>query len=763
MNISGGQKARISLARAIYADSDIVLLDDPLSAVDPEVANRIFDECKTGALKDKIVILVTHQIQFLEKCECILLLKDGDVVKKGSYDEITETGFNIKDILDSYNQAMQSTDQEGNQFAKEVAPAAEAKQIEKAEKRPEPKKTQDLIAAEQKRETFVTAQDYLNILSYSPSTCLSIFLMTFLTVVVCLVQMVPNYIVSIWTKMSLEEQQESGEMLYLFNGFILGFLVLSIVRGMYFLSVIFHVSTNLHNKLVERVLRARILFYDSNPIGRIVTRFTKDQAMLDTMIAPFGVFVTQAILRSIIVVVVISGLNYYMIIIMIIGLIYMLTTAFRCIKPMVYTQQFDQQSYGPINSTFSMAVTGLITLRAYKKFDYFKIQFMQAIEKSANSTFCFNVLSRWIGLRLDLFSSYFSIGTVAFCVLMKGKIERELLTFSLQIVSDMLVTFSLGIRFYAELQNIMVAPKRIHEYTLLDIEDDLEKPGDQKLKDASWPSQGRIEFNNLSMRYRDDMEPSLRQLSCKIEPGMKVGIVGRTGAGKSTILQVLFRLTESCGGCIEIDGVDIAKIGLHMLRKNIAYIPQQPFLIQGTIRENLDPFNEFSEEAIVKILKEVALYDHIMKNCENGLQSVIAENNNLFSVGQKQLLCLGRAILRKTKILVLDEATANVDLETDNFIQEKLKQSFKGCTTLIIAHRLATVIDSDRIMVMSEGQCREFDHPFKLLTNDEADASITKTNPDGTNGFFAQMVLATGDETSKQLFEIAKSRYQPSN
>lgn len=183
-------------------------------------------------------------------------------------------------------------------------------------------------------------------------------------------------------------------------------------------------------------------------------------------------------------------------------------------------------------------------------------------------------------------------------------------------------------------------------------------------------------------------------------------------------------------------------------------------MIQGSIRENLDPFSEFTDDQIVQILQEVRLYDFITKNCTSGLKTMVSDNNNVFSVGQKQLLCLARAIVRKSKILVLDEATANVDLETDNFIQEKLKTSFKGCTTLIIAHRLATVIDSDRILVMDNGQGREFDHPFKLLVNDEADESITKTNPDGTPGYFARMVTATGEEAARQLFAIAKSQYQ---
>ena len=233
---------------------------------------------------------------------------------------------------------------------------------------------------------------------------------------------------------------------------------------------------------------------------------------------------------------------------------------------------------------------------------------------------------------------------------------------------------------------------------------------------------------------------------------MKVGVVGRTGSGKSSILQVLFRLSDLEDGAVEIDGVNTKSIGLHLLRRSIGYIPQAPFLIQGSIRQNIDPFFEYTDDEVNNALKEVSLLDHIEKNCDSGIQTMVTESNSLFSLGQRQLLCLARAVIRKAKILVLDEATANVDLETDNFIQEKLKQSFKNCTVIIIAHRLATVIDADRILVMSQGEAKEFDHPFHLLANSDEDTEITKKGPDGEYGFFAKMVRATGHETGQSLF-----------
>lgn len=295
------------------------------------------------------------------------------------------------------------------------------------------------------------------------------------------------------------------------------------------------------------------------------------------------------------------------------------------------------------------------------------------------------------------------------------------------------------------------------EYTKIEIEDELKKEKDIELQKLDWPMNGAIEYVNATMRYREELPPSIKNLSFKVEAGMKIGIVGRTGSGKSSILQTLFRLVDLDEGYATIDGVRLTEPGLHQLRKHIAFIPQNPFLIQGTIRENLDPFDEISDKDIENIITEVNLTEKISK-LPLGVNTYCSEANNLFSAGQKQLICLARAILRHAKILVLDEATANVDLETDNFIQRKLKERFSNCTVLIVAHRLATIIDSDRILVMSDGQSMEFNHPYYLMVNKLGDESITRPN-----GYFSKMVLETGPETALSLFEMAHDSFDSSN
>lgn len=282
-----------------------------------------------------------------------------------------------------------------------------------------------------------------------------------------------------------------------------------------------------------------------------------------------------------------------------------------------------------------MVLNGLVTIRAYRKIDYFNVNCMVENEKSANVTFTYMIANRWIGVRFDMAVVLITGIAASLCMASRGYIEANMLTFSLQNLTDVVIHFSVSIRMIAELNNFMTASQRIIGYTELDLEDELVKELDSKLtENQEWPGKGGIKFENVTMSYRDTLEPSVRNLDFEVQPGMKVGIVGRTGAGKSSILQILFRLVDPLEGKCLIDGIDISTIGLHLLRKKIAYIPQSPFLIQGTIRENLDPFEEKTDTEVWEILKQVKLDEHI-STMKEGLLSKCSESNNLFSMGQK--------------------------------------------------------------------------------------------------------------------------------
>lgn len=296
-----------------------------------------------------------------------------------------------------------------------------------------------------------------------------------------------------------------------------------------------------------------------------------------------------------------------------------------------------------------------------------------------------------------------------------------------------------GIRQTSELENQMVSVERVLEYADLPSE---ELSGNVLKSKApkGWPVKGEIEFKNLSLYYNDDKNPAIRDLNFVVKPQEKIGIVGRTGAGKSSIIQALFRMPK-IEGLIKIDNVDTQSISLHELRKNISIIPQDPILFSGSLRSNLDPFDENSDDAIWNVLSQVELKENV-STLAGGLMGKISDGGSNFSLGQRQLICLGRALLRKNKILVLDEATASVDYETDSLIQKTINTEFSNCTVLTIAHRLHTVINADKILVMDNGTMVEYDHPHELLKDE--------------NGYLTKLV----NETSSSLAGIAKESFE---
>lgn len=375
------------------------------------------------------------------------------------------------------------------------------------------------------------------------------------------------------------------------------------------------------------------------------------------------------------------------------------------ITPQNDLKRYDSITKAPINTKLGSVLDGITSIRAYKKQDYFIEKFMKDVDTNANVLFTYQGVVRWSQSRLD-FTSLAVIAINAFLIVTMRNYTDYLnvvvASMSFQLSMEFGIIMAILIRIIGELENLMTRSQRCVEYAEMETEDELVKPGDSE----NWPKTPEIVFNNVVMRYREGLEPVLKGISFNIKPGEKVGIIGRTGAGKSSIIQAIFRLIEvDQNSSITISGQDIREIGLHCLRLNISFIPQTPFLMASTIRDNLDPFNVFSDEEVWQSLLEVQL-KHYIKSLKDGLLTEIADNNVTFSVGQKQLICLARAILRKNKILILDEATANVDIETDGMIQKTIREKFKNCTVLTIAHRMATISNSDKIIVMEDGRIR---------------------------------------------------------
>lgn len=367
-----------------------------------------------------------------------MLLKEGSVVCQGSYEEIIQTGFNIKDILDSYNKALTAQEGQKNKFKDEKKKTNDASPSPTKLSESEPAKKQsqqhdsakDLVQAEQKFEDDIGFQDYRNLFSFTIG-CWGILLYAAISVITTLLQMAPSYVLVLWSSLTLEEQQKDNTWMLLFVGSIILFMVFGILRSISIQLLMMQATTNMHNTMTEKVIRAKILFFDSNTSGTIISRFSKDVGVLDNLMPILVIVATQGILRTISVVITVAVVNPWIIIPSFIGLFYMLYVTKRGIKPMIESQRFDFLYYGPINQTFTMMISGLVTFRAYRRFDFYREQFLEALESSANSTFCYNMVNRWIGTRLDLVCAFLAICTAAFCVAYKGILSTELLIFSL--------------------------------------------------------------------------------------------------------------------------------------------------------------------------------------------------------------------------------------------------------------------------------------------------------------------------------------------
>ncbi|CAL8127054.1 unnamed protein product [Orchesella dallaii] len=847
-SLSGGQKARINLARAVYANADIYLFDDPLSAVDAEVAKHIFENCINGLLKEKARILVTHQLQFLKPADEIILLNRGKIEARGNYKELIKTGINFVQMLHLEEIATPKPDdiQNGNpaQALKmkgmgheigsgssgfrrsasmsllEMGALANAmipedfqwedepmivksygRQYDRRDSRPllphfrQPKKVYGTFSSgssdnsgsgetgplvQQQHEEATTAGEiglplYWKYISAGAS-CFGLLLLFSSNILVQFLFSGSDYWLQYWTKMEESRAPISAQIaelnstdqeiiitvsdkpmainasevldyiegsrttqVYIYCGLVGTLFIVSLIRTAAFLNMCLNSSIQLHKRLFQGVLRAGMRFFEINPAGRVLNRFAKDIGIIDEMLPP-TLFDTVEVALQVIGVITIVSVNNIILLApsLLLGVIFYFIRKFY-LKTARSVKRLEGVARSPVFSHLSTSLYGLTTIRAMKVEQQFEKQFDAHQDLHSASWYLFLATARWLGIVVD-WCSVFYIGTVSFSFLFMKSSESSAIGLSIAAAMSLTGMFQWGVRQSAECENQMISVERVKEYADLEPEASLEsKPG---LKPPpTWPSKGEVVFKNLVMRYGTD-SPVLKNITCVFKSHEKVGIVGRTGAGKSSLITALFRITEPHKGDIEIDGLSILRLGLHDLRQKISIIPQDPVLFNSTLRRNLDPFGDFKDEELWIVLEEVYLAGSI-RECPAGLDTQIAEGGSNFSVGQRQLICLGRAILRKNKILVLDEATANVDHETDALIQRTIREKFANCTVLTIAHRLHTIIDNDRVLVLDAGEIKEYDDPYVLLLNEDSALS--------------QLVETTGRATAANLFHMAKA------
>jgi ATP-binding cassette, subfamily C (CFTR/MRP), member 4 len=520
----------------------------------------------------------------------------------------------------------------------------------------------------------------------------------------------------------------------------LGVLVicLSFARSMASFYLCIKASRHLHDKMTLAVLRSKVQFFDTNPVGRILNRFSADIGTSDDQI-PSSVNDTLSMGFIVLGGVATAATVMPFLLIALPPIVwYFLHIRSNFVKSSRELKRIEGMARSPIFAMMSESVAGIATIRSNGLVDYCTTKFETIQDAHSRAFFAFMSTTRWLNFRLESITVALLALACFLAVLFNEQgwfnVDPSILGLALTLLLQLSGLLQWFTRQSSELINQMVAIERMSMYADLPSEAPLDLPEDKVL--IKWPGQGRLDVSDLSVRYRTNLPPALSGLTFHVESGQRLGIVGRTGSGKSTFIQALFRLLEAETGGMELDGVRIDKVGLHKLRTSMSVIPQTPVLFSGcSIRENLDPFSQYDDDVISASLSEVQLTD-VVTRLPNGLDTIVAEGGSNFSVGQRQLLCVARAILQKTKMIILDEPTANVDTTTDVLLQRAIATSFPGATVIAVAHRLDTIIDYDKILVFGNGELLEFGSPHELLENGE---------------HFRSMVDETGDATANEL------------
>ncbi|KAG0220544.1 P-loop containing nucleoside triphosphate hydrolase protein [Mortierella sp. GBAus27b] len=750
INLSGGQKQRVNIARAVYFDADIILLDDPLSAVDAHVGKYLFKNCIMGALQGKTRVLVTHQLHVLPQVDYVICMKDGEIVERGSFQELMNMEGEFSELMKAYG-GMEEGDQESEEDAIDqehgdnVATAKDGDGKEGEASGKKSGKPMGLMSQEERSKGSVQGKVYKGYMDAAGGWYL-FFLMVFFLTMTQVAKIGNDLWLSWWTADSFNKSQAFYMTFYAVWGVAQG--IFQFINGFYFSVAGAKAAKVLHHRALKNIFRAPTSFFDTTPLGRIINRFSKDVDSCDNLLSEsYRMFTgTGSIVLSTFIL--IAVIFPYFLIPLVPMLIFYYVAAVYYRASSRELKRLDAIIRSSLYAHFAETLSGLATIRAYREQERFINRNAYFLDMENRPYYLSYAIQRWLGVRLEAIANVLILSTALLGVCGRFTIATATIGLVLSYSMSVTGTFNWCVRQYAEVENNMNAVERLHHYASEQLEAEAPAHIPENRPAESWPSTGAIKIRNLDMRYRPELPLVLRNLSLDIQGGEKIGVVGRTGAGKSSIMMALFRLVEPSAGTMEIDGVDICKLGLFDLRTRLAIIPQDPILFSGTIRSNLDPFNKRTDQELWEALERSDLRNYVA-SCEGGLDSQVTEFGENLSVGQRQLLCLARAMLTHARVIIMDEATASVDVATDTMLQKAIRVDFAQSTVLTIAHRLNTVIDYSRVLVLDHGEIKEFDTPANLLSR-----------PDSV---FASMVDETGPANAALLRSLATAAAEGNN
>ncbi|ONK80674.1 uncharacterized protein A4U43_C01F20450 [Asparagus officinalis] len=730
LNMSGGQKQRIQLARAVYNDADTYILDDPFSAVDAHTAATLFHDCVMTALGKKTVILVTHQVEFLAETDRILVMESGQITQNGTYNELFKAGTAFEQLvsahessmtmLDSLNQQKEDQTQGNVVFVNNKGISLlPTKQDSEGEISIRKQSIVQLTEEEEKEIGNVGLKPYRDYFHVSKGYFLLVLVIITQSAFVIL-QTMSTY----WLAVAVQ-------MFHIGNGILVGVYAAisflscccALLRSWISAHLGLKASKQFFSGFMDSVFKAPMSFFDSTPVGRILTRASSDMSILDFDIPYSIAFVIAPAIEMIAIIMVMAAVTWQVLVVAIPVLIIMVYFQNYYLASARELVRINGTTKAPVMNYAAESMLGAVTIRAFAMMDRFFSTNLKLIDMDATLFFHTIAALEWILIRVEALQNLTLVTSTLFLVLIpQGYISPGFAGLSLSYSLTLSSTQVFFTRWYSNLENFIISVERIKQF--MHIPSEPPAVIDKNRPPPSWPHEGKVDLIDLKVKYRSNTPLVLKGITCTFAPGNKIGVVGRTGSGKTTLISSLFRLVDPSDGRILVDELDICSIGLKDLRLKLSIIPQEPTLFRGSVRSNLDPLGLYTDHEIWEALDKCQLKETI-SSLPALLDSTVSDDGENWSAGQRQLFCLGRVLLRKNKILVLDEATASIDSATDAILQSIIRKEFSNCTVITIAHRVPTVLDSDMVLVLSYGKLVEYDNPSKLMeTKDSAFAKL---------------------------------------